>query len=49
MVNARRDGKEVFYSLRSISGDRNGRAVNTLLDGAKTVRVGPFMLALAED
>jgi len=49
MVTTRRNGKEVFYSLRTISGDRAGRAVKALLDGAKTVRLGPFMLGLARD
>ena len=49
MVNARRSGKQVFYSVRSVSGDRTGRAVKALLDGPKPVRLGPFMLGLAKD
>ena len=49
MVNTRRNGKEVFYSLRCVSSDRNGRTVKALLDGSKAVRVGPFMLGLAKD
>lgn len=48
MVTARRSGKEVFYSLRNLT-DRNGRVVKALLDGAETVRLGPFMLGLAKD
>lgn len=49
MVDTRRSGKEVFYSLRSISSDRTGRAIKALLRGARTARIGPFILGLAKD
>ena len=49
MVNTRRSGKEVFYSLRNISGDPTGRALKALLNGSDLARLGPFMLALATE
>ena len=49
MVNTRRNGKEIFYSLRCVSNDHNGRAVKALLDGSASVRLGPFVLGLAKD
>jgi len=49
MVNTRRSGKEVFYSLRAINGDAKGRALKSLLNGSDVARLGPFMLALAAE
>jgi len=49
LVNTRRNGKEVFYSLRCVCGDAMGRTVKALLDGADAARLGPFMLGLAEE
>lgn len=49
LVSTRRNGKEVFYSLRNVSRDAMGRAVRSLLNSSDAARLGPFMLALAED
>jgi len=49
LVNTRRNGKEVFYSLRSFSRGVESQAVKALLNGSDEARLGPFLLALADD
>ena len=44
LVTTRRSGKEIFYSLRSIERDKSGRAIETILDGSKGVRLGPLVI-----
>lgn len=49
LVNTRRSGKEIFYSLRDIQRDKAGRALKTLLDGSECVRLGPLVLGRVKD
>jgi len=42
LVDTRRNGKQVFYSLRNSLPDRAGRALRSMLRGADTVRIGPL-------
>ena len=48
MVNTRRNGKEIFYSLRNIERDKSGRALRALLNGAESLRLGPLVLGRAD-
>ncbi len=47
LVNNRRAGKEVFYSLADLERDKSGRALRGLLNGDKAIRVGPLAFGLA--
>lgn len=47
LVNARRDGKQVFYSLANLARHRYAKALNRLLRGSAVVRLGPVVLGLA--
>ena len=48
LVNTRRNGREIFYSLRDIERDKSGRAQRALLDGAESRRRGPHVRGRAE-
>jgi len=48
LVNTRRNGKEIFYSLRNVERDKSGRALQDLLNGARCIRLGPLVLGRAE-
>lgn len=48
LVNTRRNGKEIFYSLRNIERDKSGRALQALLNGAGSIRLGSLVLGRAE-
>jgi len=47
MVNARRDGKQVFYSLANLARHRYARGLSRLLQGSAVIRLGPVVLGLA--
>ena len=49
LVNTRRDGKEIHYSLREFDRDGASRALRSMLNGSQAVRIGPFVMALAKD
>ena len=47
MVNTRRDGKQVYYSLRDFSSDPSGKDLKSMLNGSRSVRIGEFVFGLA--
>ena len=48
LVATRRNGKEIFYSLRDIRRDRSGKAIRAVLAGTHAIRLGPILVGMAE-
>lgn len=49
LVRTRRSGKEIHYSLRDVRRDRSGKTLKSMLNGAPSVKIGPFVMAMADD
>ena len=47
MVNARRSGKEVYYSIGDLQLGRNARGLKALLGTGTSLRLGPMVLGLS--
>ena len=47
LVQTRRDGKQVYYSICKIRRERSSRLLKSLLNGSRSVRLGPIVLGLA--
>jgi len=47
LVTNRRSGKEIFYSRNSLDTGISGRALRSMLDGSRPVRVGPLVFGVA--
>ena len=47
LVANRRDGKKIFYSLGNLRADK-GRALRTILNGSRAIRVGPVVFGVAK-
>ena len=48
LVNNRREGKEIFYSLNSLEKRKSWRALRAMLDGNAAIRIGPVVIAAAK-
>lgn len=48
LVKTRRNGKEIFYSLRNAERDKSSRALQAVLGGASSIRLGPLMIGKAD-
>ena len=48
LVNNRRAGKEIFYSLRDYRSSAATSALRTMLGGATAIRIGPVVIGLAK-
>ena len=48
LVQARRRGKEVHYSLRDFMADHTGRALRGLLEDCGAVRIGPVVMGMVQ-
>ena len=49
LVTNRREGKEIHYSLNDLKKGTSTRMLSSLLNGKTAVRIGPLLLALADD
>ena len=49
LVDTRREGKQIHYSLRDFRQDEASRALREMMNGAGSVRIGPFIMALAKE
>jgi len=48
LVNNRRAGKEIFYSLSDYRGSTAPGALRKMMDGASAIRIGPIVLGIAK-
>lgn len=49
LVKTRRAGKEIHYSLRDLKRNKSTRGLRALVDEAKAVRIGPFVVGRIGD
>ena len=47
LVNNRRDGKEIYYSINSLHRGKGPRALKAMLDGSSALRLGDVVIGLA--
>jgi DNA-binding transcriptional ArsR family regulator len=47
LVNNRREGKEVFYSLADLTESKTTRAMESMMKKSSVVRMGPVVMGLA--
>lgn len=47
LVNHRRNGKEIFYSINDQQPDKVQRSLKALLNGSPTVRFGSMVMGMA--
>ncbi len=47
VVHARRQGKEVHYSIRDLKSDASGRSLKRMLKGGTSLKIGPFIMGIA--
>ena len=47
VVNGRRDGKEIYYSICDSNKSNSAKALRGLLNGSSAIKLGPVVLARA--
>ncbi len=49
IVNNRREGKQIHYSIADLKRSESARAIQTFTDKATAVRMGPIVVGLAKE